>query len=58
MANQNRWPKEGGDADELKHKLGESIWWLTILACRMDMDIEEAIQYFLEKTEKHFGIDA
>ena len=52
MANQKRWPKEGEESDELKHKLGESIWWITTLANRMEIDIQDAVQYFLEKTEK------
>jgi len=36
----------------LQHKLGESIWWLTILAERMNFNIEEALENFLGKTEK------
>jgi NTP pyrophosphatase (non-canonical NTP hydrolase) len=35
----------------LEHKLGECIWWLTVLADRMDIDIEEAVEKFLTKTE-------
>ncbi|MES2487065.1 MAG: MazG-like protein [Bacteroidota bacterium] len=51
MSQQGRWPK-GNTDEELKHKVGESIWWLTVLASRMDIDIEEAVQGFLNKTEK------
>lgn len=54
MSQQGRWPKANTE-EELKHKLGESIWWLTILAQRMNIDIEEAIQTFLAKTEKLLG---
>jgi NTP pyrophosphatase (non-canonical NTP hydrolase) len=36
---------------ELQHKLGECIWWITILAERMDIDIQEAVESFLAKTE-------
>ena len=55
MANQNRWPK-GNDANaELEHKLGECMWWLTILADRMDIDISTAFEKFLNKTEKMLG---
>lgn len=51
MSQQGRWPK-GGDTDkELLHKLGESIWWLIILADRMDIDIKVALEGFLSKTE-------
>lgn len=51
MSRQGRWPKAGTDA-ELKHKLGENIWWLIVLANRMDVDIREAVEGFLAKTEK------
>ena len=52
MSQQGRWPK-GADADkELSHKLGECIWWLTILADRMGTDINTAVEEFLSKTEK------
>ena len=51
MSQQGRWPKENTQ-EELKHKLGECVWWLTILADRMNIDISEATQHFLTKTEK------
>ncbi|MDN3583883.1 MazG-like protein [Mucilaginibacter flavus] len=51
MSQQGRWPK-GNTAPELEHKLGECIWWLTILADRMDLNIADALDLFLSKTEK------
>lgn len=51
MSQQERWPKQN-TTQELEHKLGECIWWLTILADRAGMDIEEATGKFLDKTEK------
>lgn len=53
MSQQNRWPKANSQ-EELEHKLGESIWWLTILANRMGLDIKEVTENFLTKTEKLF----
>ena len=52
MAQQGRWPKGGETTAELEHKLGECIWWLTVLAERMDINIEEAFEKFISKTEK------
>ena len=37
---------------ELEHKLSECIWWLIVLAERMDIDIGEALDGFLSKLEK------
>jgi hypothetical protein len=54
MSQQERWPKGEQTVPDLKHKLGECIWWLTVLADRMDIDIKEATELFLTKTEKLF----
>lgn len=54
MSQQSRWPK-GNTETELQHKLGESIWWLIVLANRMDIDIRDAVDAFLTKTEKMLG---
>ena len=54
MSQQQRWPKANTDS-ELEHKLGESIWWLIVLANRTDIDIKEALEHFLSKTEKLIG---
>lgn len=52
MSQQGRWPKGKDTIPELEHKLGECMWWLTIMADRMDIDIQEAFEKFLMKTEK------
>lgn len=52
MSQQGRWPKGGDTSAELQHKLGESMWWLIVLADRMEMDIADALDNFLGKTEK------
>ena len=52
MAQQGRWPTNGETKSELEHKLSECIWWVIVLADRMDIDISEAVEKFLSKTEK------
>ena len=52
MSQQGRWPKGGESEAELEHKLAECMWWVTVLAGRMDIDIEVAFENFLMKTEK------
>ncbi|WP_264535174.1 MazG-like protein [Flavobacterium sp. N1736] len=54
MSQQGRWPKANTE-EELKHKIGESIWWLTVLAQRMNIDIEDVTVEFLTKTEGLLG---
>lgn len=51
MSQQGRWPKANTE-QELQHKIGESIWWLTVLSERMHIDIEKATEKFLSDTEK------
>lgn len=52
MSQQGRWPKGGDTKAELSGKLGECMWWLIILAERMDIDINVALEGFLDKTER------
>lgn len=54
MSQQQRWPKTNSKA-ELEHKLGENIWWLIVLAERSGIDIKEAVDEFLGKTEQLFN---
>ncbi len=54
MAHQKRWPTDM-DMLTLEHKLGECIWWLIVMADRMEIDIEMALKNFLEKTKKQLG---
>jgi hypothetical protein len=51
MSHQGRWPANDQDLSQLKHKLGESIWWLVVLSERMDLNIAEEVDGFLRRTE-------
>lgn len=53
MSQQKRWPKSDSLA-ELKHKLGENIWWLIVLAERSGIDIRKSVDDFLEEKESSF----
>lgn len=50
MSQQGRWLAKHTDT-ELEYKLGECIWWLAVLAERMDIGMEDAVEKFLTKTE-------
>lgn len=52
MSEQGRWPAGKDSRAELEHKLGESIWWLVVLAERMDISVQDVFEKFLTKTEK------
>jgi len=54
VSEQKRWPKNDSKA-ELEHKLGENIWWLIVLAERSGIDIKQAVDDFLVKTENLIG---
>jgi NTP pyrophosphatase (non-canonical NTP hydrolase) len=51
MSHENTWTKSNS-TEELEHKLGENIWWLIVLADRTGIDIKQALNTFLTKTEK------
>ncbi|MCB8818022.1 nucleoside triphosphate pyrophosphohydrolase family protein [Desulfosporosinus shakirovi] len=52
MSQQERWPKGGDTVSELEHKLSECLWWVIVLAERMNIDINESLDEFLSKLEK------
>ncbi|SEA48406.1 nucleoside triphosphate pyrophosphohydrolase family protein [Pedobacter hartonius] len=52
MSQQGRWPQGGETIPDLEHKFGKCIWWLIILADRMEIDIQNALGGFLSKTEQ------
>lgn len=54
MSQQERWPKGGDTLSELEHKLSECIWWVIVLAKRMNIDMNESLDQFLSKLEKQF----
>jgi len=53
MSQQQRWPKENSE-EELRHKIGECIWWLIVMADRLELDTEELMKEFLDNTEEKF----
>jgi len=55
MSQQQRWPIDGNSITNLEHKIGECIWWLIVLAERMNIDSGEAFEKFLTETELKLG---
>ena len=51
MDNQGRWPST--DKELLPSKIGECVWWLAILAERMDLSFEECVETFLTERFKN-----
>lgn len=50
MDNQGRWPST--DKELLPSKIDECVWWLAILAERMDLSFEECVETFLTERLK------
>jgi hypothetical protein len=42
LASDGTWGIDGDVNAELKHKLAESMWWLFVLADKLDIDLDEA----------------
>lgn len=51
MDNQGHWPST--DKELLPSKIGECVWWLAILAERMDLSFEECVETFLTERLKN-----
>jgi NTP pyrophosphatase (non-canonical NTP hydrolase) len=42
LANDGTWGIDGDVDAELKHKLAESMWWLFVLADKLDINLDDA----------------
>lgn len=56
MAQQRRWPMDEESNPSLEHKIGECIWWLIVLAGRMQIDAGSALEAFLTRTEEQMEV--
>ncbi|MGY4674796.1 MazG-like protein [Ursidibacter arcticus] len=50
IAQQQRWPASGCEG-QLEHKLAECVWWLMVLAERMDIDLNAQLNKFMNETQ-------
>lgn len=42
LAHDGTWPIDGDTDAELRHKLSEALWWVFVLAEKLDIDIDQA----------------
>jgi len=54
MAQAGSWP-DGKDEQLLADKIGESVWWLSILASENGIDLNEAVEGFLSAKESQLN---
>lgn len=45
MDKEGRWPSE--NSYQLEEKIGECVWWLAVLAERMNLSFEKCVEKFL-----------
>ncbi|MCF7549484.1 hypothetical protein [Pseudonocardia sp. WMMC193] len=49
LAAERTWDIDGDTDAELRHKLAECLWWLFVLADRLDVDLPEAYQATMDR---------
>ncbi|MEK6465389.1 hypothetical protein [Pseudonocardia alni] len=49
LAAERTWDIDGDTDAELRHKLAECLWWLFVLADRLDVDLSEAYGATMER---------
>jgi hypothetical protein len=52
MASQDRWMHEGDLPKELGDKLSECLWWILVLAKRLDVDLDSAFTAKMEELDR------
>ncbi|HFI0463153.1 TPA: MazG-like protein [Streptococcus suis] len=55
MSKEERWPHPADQ--DLAYKIGESVWWLAILAQASDLDFEACLQTFLDQRIQALKLD-
>jgi NTP pyrophosphatase (non-canonical NTP hydrolase) len=55
LANDGTWGIEGDVDAELKHKLAESMWWLFVLADKLDIDLDDAFASTMSSIRSGLG---
>lgn len=56
LAHDGTWAIDGDENAELRHKLAESLWWVFVLAEKLDIDIDQAFTDTM--TTIRTGLDA
>jgi NTP pyrophosphatase (non-canonical NTP hydrolase) len=49
LAAERTWAIDGDVDAELRHKLSECLWWVFVLADRLDVDIPEAYEVTMDQ---------
>jgi hypothetical protein len=55
LAHEGTWDIDGDATAELEHKLSESLWWIFVLADRLDIDMTEAFNKAMDKIGAGLG---
>lgn len=55
LAREGTWDIDGDPTAELEHKLAESLWWVFVIADRLDIDMTDAFNKTMDKIQ--FGLD-
>ncbi len=60
LANDGTWGITGDPKAELEHKLAESLWWVFVLADRLDIDITAAFNQTMDRIREDLqaGVDS
>ncbi|SNS47576.1 hypothetical protein [Rhodococcoides kyotonense] len=56
LAHDGTWEIDGDVDEQLKHKLAESLWWIFVLADRLDIDMSDAYSATMDRI--HAGLAA
>lgn len=56
MDEANIWPAKKDETNNLKHKIGEVIWWLAVISDKSEIDLSKAVEDFINKKQADFNI--
>ncbi|PHK48647.1 MazG-like protein [Staphylococcus edaphicus] len=51
------WPTKKDDTYNLEYKIGEVVWWLSVISDKSDIDLSKAVENFIQKKQNDFNIE-
>lgn len=56
MDEANIWPAKKDKTNNLEYKIGEAVWWLSVISDKSEIDFNKAVEDFIKKKQNDFNI--
>lgn len=57
MDEANIWPAKKDETNNLEYKIGEVVWWLSVISDKSEIDFNKAVEDFIKKKQNDLNIE-